>query len=137
MNYNIHITDEADHDMNQAVDYIEFSLQNPVAADALMDAVDLAVSSLAHMPERYRLVDDIVLASWGIRFIRIKITSPFIPYPPKRLWSTSSAFCMQKATGLLFSATAICQRNKSPAGQAFHPPGGRCPRRGRMRGRGG
>ena len=30
MNYNIHITDEADHDMNQAVDYIEFSLQNPV-----------------------------------------------------------------------------------------------------------
>ena len=25
----------------------------------------------------------------------------------------------------------------SPAGQAFHPPGGRCPRRGRMRGRGG
>ena len=91
MNYNIHITDEADHDMNQAVDHIEFSLQNPVAADALMDAVDLAVSSLAHMPERYRLVDDIVLASWGIRFIRIKITSPFIPYPPKRLWSTSSA----------------------------------------------
>ena len=25
----------------------------------------------------------------------------------------------------------------SPAGQAFHPPGGRCPRRGRMRGRPG
>ena len=83
MNYNIHITDEADHDMNQAVDYIEFSLQNPVAADALMDAVDLAVSSLAHMPGRYRLVDDIVLASWGIRFIRVKNYLAFYTVSPK------------------------------------------------------
>lgn len=69
MNYNIHITDTAERDIMRAADYIEFALKNPSAADHLLDAVTGRINSLADMPEKFRLVDDPVLASWGIRFI--------------------------------------------------------------------
>ena len=51
MSYQVHITSTAEHDIMRAADYIEFTLKNPDAAD--------------------NLVDDPVLASWGIRFVII------------------------------------------------------------------
>ena len=71
MNYRIHITKTAERDVNRAVDHIEFSLKNPQAADRLMDATEHEIMSLATMPERYALVDDPLLAAWGIRFVQI------------------------------------------------------------------
>ena len=49
-----------------------FSDKTPSAADSLIDEAEKAISSLSHMPERFALVDDKLLAAWGIRFIRIK-----------------------------------------------------------------
>lgn len=72
MNYQIHITKIAERDLNRAVDHIEFALKNPQAADRLLDDAEREIMSLATMPERYALVDDPLLAAWGIRFVQIK-----------------------------------------------------------------
>ena len=69
MSYIIHITATAERDILRAADYIELTLKNPTAADHLLDAATEHINSLADMPEKLRLVDDPVLASWGIRFI--------------------------------------------------------------------
>ena len=69
MSYNIHITATAERDILRAADYIEFTLKNPTAAVHLLDVATEQINSLADMPEKFRLVDDSVLASWGIRFI--------------------------------------------------------------------
>lgn len=69
MNYNIHITAAAERDLAGASDYIEFVLKNPKAADDLLNEAEKQISSLSEYPERYKLVDDPVLASWGIRFV--------------------------------------------------------------------
>lgn len=70
--YYVHITETAERDLNRAADYIEFSLKNPQAADDLVDEAETALSSLGHLPERYALADDKLLAALGIRFIQIK-----------------------------------------------------------------
>ena len=69
MNYNIHITAAAERDLAGASDHIEFVLKNPKAADDLLNEAEKQISSLSEYPERYKLVDDPVLASWGIRFV--------------------------------------------------------------------
>lgn len=69
MSYNIHITASAERDILRATDYIEFTLKNLTAADHLLDVATEQINSLANMPEKFRLVDDPVLASWEIRFI--------------------------------------------------------------------
>ena len=67
--YNIHITATAERDILRAADYIEFTLKNPTAADHPLDAATEQINSLSDMPEKFRLVDDPILASWKIRFI--------------------------------------------------------------------
>ena len=69
MSYIIHITATAERDILRAADCIEFTLKNPAAADHPLDAATEQINSLADMPEKFRLVDDPVLASWEIRFI--------------------------------------------------------------------
>lgn len=69
MSYSIHIAATAERDILCAADYIEFNLKNPTAADHLLYAATEQINSLSDMPEKYRLVDDPVLASWKIRFI--------------------------------------------------------------------
>ena len=66
MSYNIHITAAAERDLIRAADHIEFVLKNPKAADDLLDEAEKQINSL---PEKFRLVDDSVLASCGIRFV--------------------------------------------------------------------
>lgn len=69
MNYSIHITTAAERDMMNASDYIDFTLKNPQAADDLLDEAEKRINALSDYPERFQLVDDTVLASWGIRFV--------------------------------------------------------------------
>ena len=71
MNYRIHITGKAERDLNEAADYIEFTLLNRQAADNLLDRVEEEIGGLAFMPEKFKTVDDPVLAAWGIRLIVI------------------------------------------------------------------
>ncbi len=72
MGYELHITRAAENDLNEAVDYIEFVLMNPQAADQLLDAVEDTLPMLSEYAERHALVDDPVLKAWGIRFVQIK-----------------------------------------------------------------
>ena len=39
------------------------------SADDLIDEAEKQIHSLSDFPEKFRLVDDPVLASWGIRFV--------------------------------------------------------------------
>ena len=71
MSYQLHITSTAEHDIMRAVDYIEFTLKNPQAADNLLDAVTKQIGTLSVFPQKFRIVDDPVLASWKIRFVII------------------------------------------------------------------
>ena len=71
MNYKIHITKTAETDLNTAIDYIEFTLLNPQAADNLLDKTVEAINKLSYMPQIQSLVEDSVLNAWGIRFIVI------------------------------------------------------------------
>lgn len=71
MNYTIHITSTAERDINQAVDYIEYVLKNPQAADHLLDETERRINMLTQFPWQHPLVEERVLASWGIRFIQV------------------------------------------------------------------
>lgn len=71
MSYNIHITSAAERDIANAADHIEFVLKNPKAADDLLDEAEKQINLLSEFPEKFRPVDDPVLASWGIRFVII------------------------------------------------------------------
>ena len=71
MNYQVHITSTAEHDIIRAADYIEYVLKNPDAANNLLDVATEQIGSLSYLPQKFRLVDDPVLASWGIRFVAI------------------------------------------------------------------
>lgn len=71
MSYQLHITSTAEHDIMHAVNYIEFTLKNPVAAEHLLDVATEQINSLSDLPQKFHLVDDQVLASWGIRFVII------------------------------------------------------------------
>lgn len=53
----------------RAADHIEFNLKNPSAADLLLDVAAEQINSLSDMPQKFRLVDDPVLSSWGIRIV--------------------------------------------------------------------
>ena len=72
MSYDIHITRAAERDLNSAVDYIEFVLLNPQAADALLDEAEKKIDELSTFPEKFALIDDPVLKAWGIRFTLVK-----------------------------------------------------------------
>lgn len=71
MSYQLHITSTAEHDIMRAVDYIEFVLKNPQATDNLLDVVTKQIETLSDFPQKFRIVDDPVLASWEIRFVMI------------------------------------------------------------------
>ena len=71
MSYQLHITSTAEHDIMRAVDYIEFMLKNPQAADNLLDTVTKQIGTLSDFPQKFRIVDDPVLARWEIRFVII------------------------------------------------------------------
>lgn len=69
MHYDLHITAAAERDLLRAADHIEYILKDPQAANDLLDKVEKQIRSLSVFPEKFRLVEDPVLASWGIRFI--------------------------------------------------------------------
>ena len=71
MNYHLHITSVA-QSISQAADYIEFVLKNPKAADDLLEETDQKINALLPFPQEHPIVEDKLLAAWGIRFTQIK-----------------------------------------------------------------
>ena len=72
MSYHLHITSVAQRDISQAADYIEFVLKNPKAADDLLEETDQKINALLPFPQEHPIVEDKLLAAWGIRFTQIK-----------------------------------------------------------------
>ena len=72
MNYQLYITGVAERDISQAVDYIEFVLKNPKAANVLLEETDQKINALLPFPQEHPIVEDKLLAAWGIRFTQIK-----------------------------------------------------------------
>ena len=70
--YSIHITKAAERDIANAANYIEFALKNRQAAETLLDMVEEKIKSIATFPERFAVIEDALLSSWGIRFITVK-----------------------------------------------------------------
>jgi toxin ParE1/3/4 len=70
--YDLYITRAAEHDIQEATDYIDYTLLNPSAADTLFEEVDTAAAGLASTPGKYPFADDRVLRSWGVHFILIR-----------------------------------------------------------------
>ncbi|MFI3228299.1 MAG: type II toxin-antitoxin system RelE/ParE family toxin [Clostridia bacterium] len=70
--YSIIITENAERDILETAKYISFELQNPYAANSLLDLIDENVNSLSEMPTRHQLVNDDFLSKQGFRSIQIK-----------------------------------------------------------------
>ena len=71
MNYRIFITHKAELDINEAADYIEFTLMNPSAADNLLNKIEEEFNSISFMPEKHQIIDDPFLSSHAIRMVVI------------------------------------------------------------------
>lgn len=72
MKFRVDITETAKNDMIEAAEYIDYVLKTPQAADNLMEAVEKEIGSLTAFPERYAVLDDSVLSSFNVRFVRVK-----------------------------------------------------------------
>ncbi len=77
MNYSIHITGKAEQDLNEAVDYIEFTLLNQTAVNDLLDKTEEEIRKLAYMQDKFKATNEPVLSAWGIRMIIINKYSAF------------------------------------------------------------
>ena len=115
MSYTIHITATAERDLLKAADYIEFSLKNPDAADRLLDTADEQISSLSEMPQRYQIVDDPVLSSWGIRFIKVNNYLAFYTVDESRQLVIIVRFLCQKSNWAFILHHGILLENPSAA----------------------
>lgn len=71
MSYQIHITQAAENDINEAADYIAYSLMNTSAAERLLDEIDREIPKLSEFASQHAVIDDPVLKSWGMRFLKI------------------------------------------------------------------
>lgn len=69
--YKTIITEPAELDIAEAARHIAKELQNPVAANKLLDDIESAVASLENMPKRHELVKNEYLASLGFRFFMV------------------------------------------------------------------
>lgn len=72
MSYHLHITNVAARNISQAADYIEFVLKNPKAADDLLEETDQKINALLPFPQEHPIVEDKLLAAWGVRFTQVK-----------------------------------------------------------------
>lgn len=97
MSYIIHTTSTAERDIMRAADYIEYNLKNPTAADHLLDVTTEQINSLADMPEKFLLVDDPVLTSWGIRFVIVNNYLAFYTIDEEKQMVIIVRFLFQKS----------------------------------------
>ena len=67
MNYKIHVSHAAEHDLNSAANYIAHQLQNPLAARRM-----LAIDSLETFLGRFPVIDEPLLASHQLHFVPVQ-----------------------------------------------------------------
>lgn len=72
MNYKIHISHAAQHDLNSAANYIAHQLQNPQVARRMMANALASVDSLETFPGRFPVIDEPILASQQLHFVPVQ-----------------------------------------------------------------
>ena len=97
MSYIIHITSTAERDIMRAADHIEFNLKNLSAAHHLLVMATEQINSLADMPQKFRLVDDPILSSWGIRFVIVNNYLAFYTIDEEKQMVIVVRFLFQKS----------------------------------------
>ncbi len=65
--YNIILSDLAEQDLEQAADYIAFTLKNPFIAKKTVQGIRNQIDKLRSYPKAHELDDDVFLADLGIR----------------------------------------------------------------------
>ena len=65
--YQIRITELAEGDLENAVDYITYELRNPSVAENIVSGIRAKINSLVDFPERNELDEDELLAGLGVR----------------------------------------------------------------------
>lgn len=69
--YSIWITEPAEKDLQEIAFYIAAELQEPPSAVHVVSRIEEAILELEHLPFRYALVRDTILASKGIRMLPV------------------------------------------------------------------
>ena len=72
MRYTCFFSGPATHDIESALDYVEYALFNRPAAKALAQAVRDEIAIIVDNPELYAIIDDPVLKANGVRFAMVK-----------------------------------------------------------------
>lgn len=76
MNYKIHVSHAAEHDLHSAANYIAHQLQNPLAARRMLAntlANTLAsIDSLETLSGRFPVIDEPLLASHQLHFVPVQ-----------------------------------------------------------------
>ena len=97
MSYQLHITSVAERDIMQALDYIEFTLKNPAAAEHLLNDITQQINSLSDFPQKFHLIEDPILAGWGIRFVIVNNYLAFYLIDEDKQTVTIVRFLYQKS----------------------------------------
>lgn len=72
MNYKIHISHAAEHDLNSAANYIASRLKNPQAARRMLANALASIDSLETFPARFSVIDEPLLASYQLHFVPVQ-----------------------------------------------------------------
>jgi len=71
MNYTVIVTNPAEDDLFEAMEYISQKLKNPPAVGKLLAEFERAVDKLETVPKLHKVVDDDFLAEQGFRSMQI------------------------------------------------------------------
>lgn len=70
--FRLEITESAEADLDSITDYIGFELNNPQAAESLLDEIDRACDVIGFTPEVFPLCADARLADMGYRKVVVR-----------------------------------------------------------------
>ena len=72
MNYKIHVSHAAEHDLHSAANYTAHQLQNPLAARQMLANALASIDSLETFPGRFPVIDEPLLASHQLHFVPVQ-----------------------------------------------------------------
>lgn len=81
--YEVRITEQAQNQMKEIVDYISYELFAPEAADRLLDKMEKCIINLSEYPERHQLLEE---EPWRTEGVRKIVVNNFLVY----YWINSS-----------------------------------------------
>lgn len=72
MNYKVQITKMAEYDLEEAMNYMNYVLKNPLETKQLFDDLEEGIGLLEDYPKIHAIIDDFTLKTWEIRFFIVR-----------------------------------------------------------------